>query len=250
MPVCVQPWVEQEAVIVQLLIFFLSGPRVGVGAWAQIWPDSHSVADSLEMGTLLAKYPDIFSFLWSLRLHRATGFEPMWEQVTPPPPHPTTPGTYTVAEMPWDGSPLLIPQHSFPSKLLFCWALEVQMCEHVKLMKNKVRHSRTCRKSSVPEMSKSLGRAFFFSCEVYSSSIDTKISLSKNMHIWGTWQHAVSGNFSLFIPRNYTCLYMCVLFIIESNMVFLSSSSCWLALATPKCGFSAINESLFPLLKL
>lgn len=40
------------------------------------------------------------------------------------------------------------------------------------------------------------------------------------MNIWGIWQHADSGNRSLFTRCNYTCLYMYVLSITEPNMVF------------------------------
>lgn len=64
------------------------------------------------------------------------------------------------------------------------------------------------------------GKSLIFFSKVYSSSIDTKISLSKNMNIWGIWQRADSGNLSLFIPCNYTCLYVCVLSVIDLNAVF------------------------------
>lgn len=40
------------------------------------------------------------------------------------------------------------------------------------------------------------------------------------MNIWGIWQRADSGNLSLFIPCNYTCLYVCVLSVIDLNAVF------------------------------
>lgn len=168
------------------------------------------VTRDLEMGSHLAKHQKHLWFPVATRISQGCGVWPhiLWEQAA----HLQQGQKYCRS------SPrLAIPALSLP--VLFR-APEVQgMCEHVKLMKNKVKHFRTCKTVQFQKWAKVWEEPYFFG-EVYSSSIDIKISLSKNTNIWGIWQHTDSGNLSLFIPCNYTCLYMSVLFIIEPNMVF------------------------------
>lgn len=169
------------------------------------------VTKGLEMGSYLAIHQEVSGFLRGLSLHRGCRVWPhgFWE-----------PAARLQRDQQDCGSSPCPPGLARPLPV---------SCRPPHLWRGRVNMSHAWKtKWNISEPAKGFnsrneqrfGKSLIFFSKVYSSSIDTKISLSKNMNIWGIWQRADSGNLSLFIPCNYTCLYVCVLSVIDLNAVF------------------------------